>query len=121
MQACWLTAICLIPATVAYLGQSATGSPASSDPSFLRVLLLYATMALAGGVVLGLLRPALGTRVGSLLVGALVGAVAFTILLWNTAAPEADAPVVRVTGAALGALTGTLLAGYAWRRFRELR
>ena|GEM_PF-4455128 len=117
-----LTAICFVPATAAYLVGSISGSnEAAGGHSFAGVVLLYAAMAVAAGVIAGLGRPWLKSLFGTVVVGAAMGAAALSILTWSASWRKGEASVGHLISATLGALIGAFLASYFRSRSAQHR
>ena len=117
-QSLVLTGICLSPAAFVFVVSLITGRLARGQSVQAgKVLVLYLALAIVGGVVLGVCRPMLRTRGGTLAVGAFVGAAMFVGL--GISADAAEVGRARLLGifVVLGAVVGALTAAYMRARW----
>lgn len=87
---------------------------------FWQVLVLYVVFGAGGGAMVGLVRPWISRVVVVSLVGALIGAIGFVLIV---CVPREGQPFpgidVAIFSAVLGALTGGITAAGAWKRNAE--
>jgi hypothetical protein len=106
-----LTAIVLIPAGIAAV---------SRDRSEVQQCVLIAAAYLAfgamAGLIIGLARPRLAQKSFAVIVGALIGALGFSLLMASADSRGGSRSTLIAFGALLGVLVGAFFGWWTWKR-----